>query len=901
MPPRGAPGGRGRGGPPRGGPPPGPPATRGGGPGAGPVAIASHVQTIGVRRPSYGRGGRPLRVITNHFPVTIPESIIHHYDVVIDSHADKTYPARLNMEIVNKLQEQTPQVFTPRVVYDGRKNIFSPQALNFGAAAEFQVSLGNAPPGGRPAKAYKVRLTKVAEINPEVLSRYLTGKQSHESATLTAITALNVVIRMAPSMLYPFNVRSFFTPRETKDIGLGIVLWRGYFQSVRPAVGRMLVNIDISTGTMYKPGNVLDICLEILGLERNQVAGMYAGNLSERDALKLSRFLFGVRVITNIDRSKPPRVIKKIMGRDNSNKTFSLNQDGQPPRTISIAQYFRETFRRPVTQPNVVLAEVGKNAYVPLEFLEIPPGQIMKKQVPPTKTKDVLEFATKKPEHRLKSIRDGLAVLNYSQSTFMTDFNMRVDESQMTTNARVLVPPTLRYGQGSKQSTIVPRDGAWNMIDKKFMVPGIVRAWAIVIYERQQRFNQQNVTDMMQGLRQCAKDVGITGFDSQPVIEWHNGQGVISDQLRGVGGKCKQLTGQLPTIIVCVLPEGSTDMYNAIKHFGDITAGVATQCLKSSKCFRAKAQYYANVLLKVNVKLGGVNVVPDPVSVPFFSDPLQPVLILGADVIHPAPGSVGRPSFTALVGNVDGNVSKYIATSRVQTSRKEIIEDMSEMAKYILQMYNKFRTNIEKKPGFPKRVILYRDGVSEGQFQTVLDEEVPEIKRAFAELQLNPPPKLTVIVVGKRHHVRMFPERASDGDRSGNCPSGTVIDTDIVHPTEFDFYLQSHGGLLGTSRPAHYSILYDENQFTPDALQQLSFALCHVFARSTRAVSIPSPVYYADIVCSRARTHYDPQAQQQLHFSDDQTGTTPASSQLQRFKELFKPLHTATALTMYFN
>lgn len=133
---------------------------------------------------------------------------------------------------------------------------------------------------------------------------------------------------------------------------------------------------------------------------------------------------------------------------------------------------------------------------------------------------------------------------------------------------------------------------------------------------------------------------------------------------------------------------------------------------------------------------------------------------------------------------------------------------------------------------------------------------------AFEDLGINPPPSLTVIVVGKRHHVRMFPQSANEGDRSGNCPSGTVIDTDIVHPTEFDFYLQSHGGLLGTSRPAHYSILYDDNQFSPDALQQLSFALCHVFARSTRAVSVPSPVYYADIVCSRARTHYEPTAQQ---------------------------------------
>lgn len=55
---------------------------------------------------------------------------------------------------------------------------------------------------------------------------------------------------------------------------------------------------------------------------------------------------------------------------------------------------------------------------------------------------------------------------------------------------------------------------------------------------------------------------------------------------------------------------------------------------------------------------------------------------------------------------------------------------------------------------------------------------------------------------------------ANEADRSGNCRAGTVVDTDIVHPLEFDFYLQSHGGLKGTSRSAHYHVLHDENAFT---------------------------------------------------------------------------------------
>jgi hypothetical protein len=53
--------------------------------------------------------------------------------------------------------------------------------------------------------------------------------------------------------------------------------------------------------------------------------------------------------------------------------------------------------------------------------------------------------------------------------------------------------------------------------------------------------------------------------------------------------------------------------------------------------------------------------------------------MIGADVIHPAPGAEGRPSFTTLVSSVDSMTAKYIALSRVQTGRQELIDDLQEM------------------------------------------------------------------------------------------------------------------------------------------------------------------------------------------------------------------------------
>ncbi|KIK66591.1 hypothetical protein GYMLUDRAFT_69767 [Collybiopsis luxurians FD-317 M1] len=883
--------------------------------GAAPKAVslpltASHVTAVGVKRSEFGTSGREIPIMVNAFAVTIPRGMIYHHDVVIMP-ADKALPVRMNMEIIRALQERVaPTIFTPPGVYDGRKNFFSSHKLNLGpdGMKEFDVTLDipdEVPKGGKGPKVYKVRLNEVAQINPEVLQRFIEGKQSLDNAALTAITALNVVIRMEPTLNYPFNVRSFFTDKEKKDIGSGLELWRGYFQSVRPASNRMLINIDISTGTMYKPGPLINLCLDFFGrLGPNSSPNMLApsAGLPDRERLRLQRFISGIRVQTpSPDGRSITRIIKKLSSHGASAMSFKMKEGGQ----MTVANYFKNVLGRPLKYPDLLCIEIGSGALIPLELCTVPPGQIMRKQVPPEKTKSVLDFATKKPEDRLQSIKNGLEVLAYGQSDYVRTFGISVPDGQpMSIKARVLNPPALKYGIGSRQPTITPANGQWNMVDKKFFKPSEVQHWLVVVYERKQRFDDRAVGDMINGLCTSARDVGMKMTPTNFVF-WENGQGKISDQLRVAGKVIYDRFKTAPSLIVVVLPEGGNDIYTAVKHFGDITMGVATQCLKSSKCFRAKPQYYANVLLKINVKLGGINAIPEQRSVQALSDPQNPTIVMGADVIHPAPGSDGRPSFTALVASVDSDNAKYIAECGVQTSRQEIIEDLETMAKKALQMYIGYRTAVEKKApqnAPPKRVIFYRDGVSEGQFKQVLEQELTALKKALASLKINA--KVTFIVVGKRHHIRFFPSRKQDGDKSGNCPAGTVVDRDISHPIEFDFYLQSHGGLLGTSRPAHYSILHDENAFSPDTLQSLSFALCHVYARSTRSVSIPAPVYYADIVCSRAKNHYDPAGT--FDFSDTNTidsGSAAGQAQttLEAFRMNFRPLAESQKKLMYFS
>lgn len=94
-----------------------------------------------------------------------------------------------------------------------------------------------------------------------------------------------------------------------------------------------------------------------------------------------------------------------------------------------------------------------------------------------------------------------------------------------------------------------------------------------------------------------------------------------------------------------------------------------------------------------------------------------------------------------------------------------------------------------------------------------MNHELRAIREACVKLELGYQPGITFIAVQKRHHTRLFcADKKDQMGKSGNIPAGTTVDDVITHPTEFDFYLCSHAGIQGTSRPSHYHVLWDDNR-----------------------------------------------------------------------------------------
>ncbi|EME81336.1 uncharacterized protein MYCFIDRAFT_15182, partial [Pseudocercospora fijiensis CIRAD86] len=260
--------------------------------------------------------------------------------------------------------------------------------------------------------------------------------------------------------------------------------------------------------------------------------------------------------------------------------------------------------------------------------------------------------------------------------------------------------------------------------------------------------------------------------------------------------------------------------------------------------------------MKLNVRLGHSNHLVKGLTGQLPNGQSESVMTLGADVVHPGGRShTGTPSIAAVVASFDSDMITYRGSARYQPGREEIILGMKDMALEHIEAYK------GKNSGkLPTNILYYRDGVDEGKFRRLIDEEMEDIRRAWNDAskntdQANSEVKITMVVVTKRHNTRIYPMEKTPKIHNGNCMPGTIVDSGITMPYHFDFYLLSQNSIQGTGRPAHYIVLRNEMGFSAEQIHNFTNMLCYTYARSTTAVSYAPPAYYADHLCERVKQY----------------------------------------------
>ncbi|KAJ3223159.1 argonaute 1 [Chytriomyces hyalinus] len=798
-------------------------------------------------RPPLGKSGRSIQVRANFFPVqTLPQRPIHHYEVIITPEV----PPAKNRRVYQLWEDEallSGELGGIRPVFDGRKNVYSARPLPLvGDASDFSIDyFDNDDPFAQKngPKKFTLALIKVGEINMQRLGLFLEGRTNE--TPLDAIQALDILLRHRPSLMYTTVGRCFYTPDSAAAIANGAQLWQGFHQSIRPTRGQMMINLDVSATAFFQPGPLVEMVAKILN--RNSVNDLRAP-ITEKDRSKLDKTLKGLKVaVTHRGQIRRKYRIARITSTPAARTMFPLASTGQEE---SVANYFMGKYNAALYFPHLpclIVGDPAKLVYLPMEVCEVVSGQRHLRKLNERQTAEMIKFTCQPPHVRSNKISAGITILQQRDNEYLNEFDVSIGHEMAIVNSRILPAPAISYHPASKEPVITPREGAWNLRDKMVAQGVTIRSWSVVAFGTDHDYPVVAIQKFITLLVQTCEECGVFVQNRQPPISYANPHGNVEKTLIDAYMVAGNSFQERPQLVVCILPNTGVPLYAEIKRVSDTVIGLATQCIQAKHMFAAKRQYCANVCLKMNVKLGGMNSFLSNAQLPFVSE--RPTIIFGADVTHPAPGSASTQSIAALVGSMDAQCSRYAAAIRVQKGRQEMIQDLSSMVVELLKTF--YQTCGAK----PERICFFRDGVSEGQFPEVLKAEIEAIRIACTTLEASYHPTVTYVVVQKRHHARFFPIRKEDSDKSGNVLPGTVVETGVTHPSEFDFYLCSHPGLQGTSKPTHYHVLYDENRFTSDSLQELTYRLCYLYCRATRSVSVVPPAYYAHLVAARARFH----------------------------------------------
>lgn len=469
---------------------------------------------------------------------------------------------------------------------------------------------------------------------------------------------------------------------------------------------------------------------------------------------------------------------------------------------------------------------------------------------------------------------------------------------------RVIGPPDLKLGAPNGKVTTITVDKEkchWNLLGKSVVQGKSIERWVVLDFSNHSRDYRDVKLDpksfIPKLIGRCAK-LGIRMAEPLSYIptsmDKFSGVGMLRELLERVNqGAYKDGRGHLQ-LLVCVMSKRDPG-YKHLKWISETKIGVVTQCCLSALANKGTDQYLANLALKINAKLGGSNVeLGNRLPIPAGSGH---VMFVGADVNHPGSRNVLSPSIAAVVATMNWPAAnRYAARVRTQGHRCEKILDFGDMCLELIESYD--RLNKVK----PEKIIIFRDGVSEGQFDMVLNEELFDLRRALRTVNYSP--TITLIVAQKRHQTRLFPARRNDGGSTGNVHPGTVVDTTVVHPFEFDFYLCSHYGSLGTSKPTHYQVLYDQHKFSSDQVQKLIYDMCFTMARCTKPVSLVPPVYYADLVAYRGRLYHEALTEgsspPSAASSSSVLASSSSSSSVTSMVERFFKLHSDLENEMFF-
>ncbi|XP_020631825.1 piwi-like protein 1 isoform X2 [Orbicella faveolata] len=636
-----------------------------------------------------GGTGKTIQLVTNHFRLmTKPNFAVYQYDVSFNPEIESK---RLRVALLKSQSAVIGQVHA----FDGRM-LFLPLRL----------------------------ADQVTKLNLETRSG---------NAVEMTITLTNEIPKDSPSMLQLYNI---IFRRILKNIGMQQVgrnyyhidhpimidkfkleLWPGYTTSIMPYETEVLLSADVSHKVLRQT-TVLEYLYELYN------------TVNQRDFHSTAtKKLVGQIILTRYN-NKTYR-IDDIKWDVFPSHTFHGRFKGVE-RDISYIEYYQETYERTITDRDQPLL-VSRLKKLPGQKMRIPEGELF--LVPELcfltgltdemrndfmLMKDLAVHTRVDPKARNQSLMRFMGSIqsNEESAAELSGWNLEFEKTTLNLPGRVL--PAEKIYQKNKSYSYDPKSADWSKEMRGNPLHSTVNLenWILVYTQR----DTGNAKDFSQTLRKVCGPMGIS-------VANHIDCPIQNDRTETYLSAIKNNVSPALQMVVTILTTNRKDRYDAIKKLCCLEKPVPSQVIVGRTI--SKKQMLMSVCTKIgiqlNVKLGG--------EAWAVEIPLQRTMVIGIDCYHDS-STKGR-SVGGFVASMNKTLTKYYSKVSFQHTGMELIDQLKTNMTAALRRYHEVNGDL------PERIIIYRDGVGDGQLRLVVEHEVPQLKASFQDISGGYKPKFS--------------------------------------------------------------------------------------------------------------------------------------------------------------
>ncbi|XP_056135759.1 piwi-like protein 2 [Lampris incognitus] len=755
-----------------------------------------------------GTKGTPVPIGTNHVPVCCKNEAVYQYHVTFTPDVESK---AMRFGMMKDHRSTTGEV----LAFDGSILYLPVQLQEMVLKSERRTD-------GKEIKI-KIQMTKILPPTSDL-----------------CIPFYNVVLRRVMKIMGLKLVgRNHFKPENAVILGKHCLqVWPGYSTCIKRTDGGLYLSVDVASKVL-RIDSVLDL---MKGLYQKSIENFQDECTKElTGSIVITRYNNHTYRIDDIEWHKSPK--DSFTMADGSLTTFLEYYSKNYGITIKEKDQPLLVHRpKERSKPEVKQIFTGEILLVPeLSFMT---GIPEKMRTDYRVMKDLTMHINLSPEQHVQSVKELLMDINTKPETQteLRRWGLEISTDILKTQGRILPTETICL----QSTSFVPNaDLSWSReISKDASISCIpLNVWAIFYTRR----SAEQAGELVSSLNKIAGPVGIQV--RRPIkVELRDDH--TETYVKSIHS---QLTSEPNMqLVVCIVTGNRNDLYSAIKKLCCVKSPIPSQVINvrtisQPQKLRSISQ---KILLQLNCKLGGelwtVNI------------PLKHLMVVGVDVHHDAKRKT--QSVMGFVASLNSSLTQWYSRVNFQIANEEIINGFQVCLLAALQKY------YEVNHYLPEKIVVYRDGVSDGQLKIVELYEIPQLLKCFQTFP-NYEPKMVFIVVQKSTGTILY---SLAKQSFVNTPPGTVLDHTLTKRHWMDFYLVSHYTRQGCGLPTRYITVYNTTNLEPDHLQRLTFKMCHLYWNWPGTIRVPAPCKYAHKLAflSGQHLHTEPSIElsDKLHF-----------------------------------